>query len=82
MALSSFSVIGMATDPWNFQSLGSSALLGVVAALADHTRSRRSLWTSKKASYWLSLHSTFKSGDDVRLKLPQFHRMFEEFIND
>jgi len=82
MALSSFAVMGMVTDPWAFQSLGASAFLGVVAALADHTRSRRSSWTSKEGNYWLSLHSAFKSGDGVRLKLPQFHSKFEEFIND
>jgi len=82
MALSSFSVIGMTGDPWNFQAVGQSALLGVVAALADHTRNRRSSWSSKEASYWLSLHATFKDNDGIRLRLPSFHRKFEEFIND
>jgi hypothetical protein len=82
MALSSFSVIGMTGDPWNFQAVGQSALLGVVAALADHTRNRRSSWSSKEASYWLSLHSAFKDNDGVRLRLPSFHRKFEEFMND
>lgn len=82
MAFSSFAIIGMMGDPWNLQSVGQSALLGVVSTLADHARSRRSTWTSKEASYWLSLHSAFKNGDGVRLKIPQFHKKFEEFIND
>ena len=82
MALSSFSVMGMAGDPWNFQTIGQSALLGVVAALADHTRNRRSTWSSKEASYWLSLNSAFKEDSGIRLSLPRFHSKFEEFIND
>lgn len=82
MAIGAFPLIGMATNQWSFQSIGSSALLGIVAALADTARSRRSSWTSKEASYWLSLQTNFKRGDDIRTQLPHFHRKFEEFLND
>jgi hypothetical protein len=82
MMLASLGVMGMAGDPWGLQSLGASAFFGVTAALADHTRSRRSQWTSNEASYWLSLHSAFESEGGVHLRVPQFHRGFEEFIND
>jgi hypothetical protein len=82
MALGALGVMGMLGDPWSMHSLGSSALLGVTAALADHSRSRRSQWTSKEASYWLSLQSVFESNGKVTLRIPQFHRGFEEFIND
>ena len=82
MALGALGVIGMLGDPWSMHSLGSSALLGVTAALADHSRSRRSQWSSKEASYWLSMQSVFESNGKVTLRIPQFHRGFEEFIND
>jgi hypothetical protein len=82
MAFASLGVIGLKTNQWTIQSIGGSVFLGAVAALADHARSRRKSWTSKEASYWLSLHSAFKSGDNVKVKPPHFLRHFEEFIND
>ncbi len=82
MAFTAFGVIGIGADAWTPQALGQSALLGVVAAIADHARSRRASWTSKEANYWLSLQSAFPSEDGVNLKVPSFHRKFEEFIND
>jgi hypothetical protein len=82
MAFTAFSFFGMGSDAWSAQAVGKSALLGIVAALADHTRGRRSTWTSKEANYWLSMHSAFPAGNDIRLKVPSFHRKFEEFIND
>ncbi|MGV8075327.1 MAG: hypothetical protein AB2L11_12315 [Syntrophobacteraceae bacterium] len=82
MAFTAFGVIGIGADAWTVQAAGQSALLGIVAAIADHTRSRRALWTSREASYWLSMHSAFPSGNCIRLEVPSFHRKFEEFIND
>jgi hypothetical protein len=82
MAFTAFGVIGMGADAWTTQAVGQSALLGIVAAIADHARSRRATWTSREANYWLSMHSAFPSGKGIRLKVPSFHRKFEEFIND
>lgn len=82
MALSSLSIIALGTNPWSLQSLGGSAFLGVVAALADHARGRRQEWTSKEASYWFSLQSVFRSDKEARLKIPNFRYQFNEFIND
>lgn len=82
MAMGSLGIIGMLGDPWTMQSLGASALFGVTATLADHARSRRTKWSSKEASYWLSLNSAFKSEKGVTMRLPNFHKGFEEFIND
>lgn len=82
MAIGSLSLMGMIGDPWTMQSLGSSAFLGIMAVLADHTRSRRNQWTKKEASYWLALNRAFGTDDGVKLRIPQFHRKFEEFIND
>ena len=82
MTFSAFTFVGMTGDPWNFESVGESAMLGVMAALAEHAKGRRSTWTSREANYWLSLHSAFKSDGGVQLRLPHFHRRFEEFIND
>jgi hypothetical protein len=82
MAFTAFGVIGIGEDAWTAQAVGKSVLLGIVAALADHARSRRALWTSREANYWLSMHSAFPSGNGIRLKVPSFHRKFEEFVND
>jgi len=82
MAFTAFGVIGIGANAWTAQAVGQSALLGVVATIADHARSRRASWTSKEANYWLSMHSAFPSGNSVKLKIPSFHRKFEEFIND
>jgi len=82
MAFTAFGVLGIGANAWTAQAVGQSVLLGVVAAIADHARSRRASWTSIEANYWLSMHSAFPSGDGVKLKVPSFHRKFEEFIND
>lgn len=83
MAMGSLGLMRMlGENPWTMQSLGSSAFLGVMAALADHRRSRRNQWSNKEASYWLALNRAFASDDGVKLKIPQFHQEFEEFIND
>jgi hypothetical protein len=82
MAFTAFSVFGVGADAWTTQAVGKSALLGIVAAIADHARGRRATWTSKEANYWLAMHSAFPSDDGIRLEVPSFHRKFEEFIND
>ena len=82
MMLASLGVLGLSGDPWDVKSLGTSAFIGVTAAVADHARSRRSQWTSKEASYWLSLNRAFEGNDGIELKVPRFDRRFEEFIND
>lgn len=82
MAFTAFGVIGVGANAWTAQAVGQSALLGIVAAIADHARSRRASWTSREANYWLSMHSAFPSGNGILLKVPSFHRKFEEFIND
>jgi len=82
MAMGSLGIVGMLGDPWTMHSIGSSALLGVTAVLADHTRSRRDQWTSKEASYWLALNRAFATDSGITLRLPEFHSGFEEFIND
>lgn len=81
MAFTSFSVIGSA-DAWSVRAVGKSALLGIVATLADHARSRRVSWSSREASYWLSMQSAFTQDNRMRAPAPSFHRQFEEFIND
>jgi hypothetical protein len=81
MAYSAFSVLSNAIDPWSFTVIGKCAALGAVSALADHAKSRRSKWTPKDASYWYSMQRTFGSTGFTGT-IPNFHRKFEEFIND
>lgn len=81
MAFSSFSVLSTVMDPWSFTTIGRSALLGTVSALADHAKSRRSKWAPKDASYWYSMQRAF-GPKGFNGTIPNFHRKFEEFIND
>lgn len=82
MAFTAFGVFGIGADAWTTQAVGKSAFLGIVASIADHARGRRASWTSREANYWLAMHSAFPSNSGIRLKVPLFHRKFEEFIND
>lgn len=80
--LTAFGALAIGSDPWTWNDLGSSAFIGFISTLADHQRARRKNWTPQDASYWLSLKSAFSDGKKVSYKLPEFHRSFEEFMND
>lgn len=82
MAFTTFGALALLGDPWSFQKIGGSAFLGVVSTIADQMRTRRKHWAPQDASYWMSLNSAFSNGESIQYKLPNFHRSFEEFVND
>lgn len=82
MGMGVLGVIGLESDPFTPTSIGAGVSLGILATLADHLKSRRRVWSSREASYWMSLHHAFPSANGVGMKVPRFDRLFEEFIND
>ena len=79
-AIGAFAGVG---NPFGFLSLGTAGVIGAVATLADVLRNRRKGWSSNESSYYLQLNNVFKSeGGGIKLSIPRYDRIIEEFIND
>jgi hypothetical protein len=62
-------------------SLG-AGIVGVIATVADATRSRRKKWVSSEAAYYLQLSKRMGGMKGVKLSYPRFDYLFNEYIND
>jgi len=70
-------------DPFDFQQFGQAGMIGVVATLSDVLRNRRKDWSPNESSYYLQLNKVFKNdGGEIKLSIPRYDRIIEEFIND
>jgi hypothetical protein len=70
---------GKGFDPF---FIGGSVLTGLVAGLADAAKTRRKNWKKTDLFYYLSLKHAFKEKNSIRLSVPKYDRILEEFMND
>lgn len=81
--LTALGALGLASaNPFGLVNIGAGCLIGVVAAVADVARSIRNKWRSTSAQYCLDLQRAFFSDGALRMKIPRYDRIMEEFIND
>lgn len=78
--VSTLGLLGINDNPFSMLNIMKSFFIGSVAAFTDGYGKSKS-WESKTASYYFGLKSTFEDGF-LRIKIPRFDRIFEEFIND
>jgi hypothetical protein len=81
--LTAIGVFGAAGNPLDFLQLGQAGFIGAVATLADVWKNRRKGWSSNESSYYLQLNKVFRGkGGGIKLSIPRYDRIIEEFIND
>lgn len=76
------SIFSAGSDIFDLSSIGKSCSIGAVASIADTTRSIRKEWKSSDSFYYLQLKKVFGDKTGVKFSTRNYHRVFEEFIND
>ena len=56
--------------------------VGTVASITATGREVRKRWSSKKSNYYLELKKELTSSENARIKISNFSRRLDEFIND
>jgi hypothetical protein len=78
ISLAIFSLISQRTDPYNLGCLVPSVFVGAVASYKDFGRKRNQISKVSDVSYLVDIDKEL-----IRNKsIPNYHRFFEEFIND
>ena len=80
--ISAVSLLAGVGNAFDLTQIGKSCFIGVISALADASRSKRKSWKSSDTFYYHQMEKVFGSEKGVRFTIPQFHRIYEEFIND
>ena len=70
------------SDPFSFSQIGTAGLIGAIATIADLGKSRRQKWSSNESLYYMQLHNVARSGNNLRVRIPSYHAILNEFIND
>ena len=76
------SIFSAGSDIFGLVSVGKSCSIGAVASVADTARSIRKKWKSSDNFYYLQLKKVFGDKTGVKFSTWNYHRIFEEFIND
>jgi hypothetical protein len=69
-------------NPFGATEFIKGGIIGAVSALADAQRAVRGTWENNKSSYYTKLYSKFGSSNSPALRIPDFGRILEEFMND
>lgn len=81
----SVSTLGLLSGGGNLfdlNNIGSSCFIGAVSAIADASKSKRKTWVSQDSFYYHQMNNVFGSKKGIRFTLPNYSRIYEEFIND
>jgi hypothetical protein len=81
VAATIYSAIAGRFDRYDAIPVGAGILLGVVTAMAT-AKPTAEPWSQTERSYYLDVQSAFPNGDLARMRVPNFYRDFEEFMND
>jgi len=71
-------LLGATGDPFNLYEIGSSMLVGAMAAYIDYRKAKSTRNNPAGAAYLIALERQFGAGG----RYPAFDRYLEEFIND
>jgi hypothetical protein len=80
--LTALSIFGVNSDIFALTSIGKSCFIGAVSSIADAAKSKRKEWKSSDSFYYLQLKKVFGDKTGVNISTRNYHRVFEEFIND
>jgi len=81
-SISAYGLIGNCKNAFDLTRVGSSCFIGAVSALADSARTKRKNWKQSDSFYYHQLDKIFGSEKEFKFTIPNFHGIFEEFIND
>lgn len=81
-AASTLSLLSGSGNIFDLSNIGKSCLIGAVSAIADASRSKRKEWSSQDSFYYHQMKDVFGGKKGIRYTLPNYHRIYEEFIND
>ena len=82
-ALTTFGLLGtMKGDIYDLKNIAGSCFIGAISAIADSSKTKRKKWKSEDAFYYHQLQNVFGNKKGVEFTTPNFHRIYEEFIND
>lgn len=81
-SMSALALLAGANNAFDLTKIGSACFIGAVSALADASRTKRPYWKTSDTFYYYQLKKVFGSKKGINFKIPSFHRIYEEFIND
>lgn len=80
--LTALSLFVAESDIFGLTTVGKSCFIGAIASIADTAKSRRKEWKSTDSFYYLQLKKVFGDKTGVKFSTRNYHRVFEEFMND
>ena len=81
-SISALALLGGTNNVFDLTKIGSACFIGAVSALADASRTKRRNWKNSDSFYYHQLNNVFGSEKGLRFSMPNFHSIYEEFIND
>lgn len=76
------SELGGKSNIFDLNQIGKACFLSAVSALANASKTRRKEWKNSDSFYYHKLKNVFGSEKGLNFKFPEFHKIYEEFIND
>lgn len=81
-AVSTLGLFSGGGNLFDLNNIGKSCFIGAVSAIADASKSKRKDWRSQDSFYYHQMNNVFGGERGIRFTLPNYHRIYEEFIND
>jgi len=81
-AVSTLGLLSGGGNLFDLNNIGKSCFIGAVSAIADASRSKRKTWSSQDSFYYHQMKNVFGGKNGIRFTVPNYHRIYEEFIND
>ena len=82
MSISTLGLLSGGGNLFDLNNIGKSCFLGAVSAIADASKSKRKTWDSQDSFYFHQMNKVFGGKKGIRFTLPNYSRIYEEFIND
>lgn len=81
-AISTLGLLSGGGNLFDLNNIGKSCFIGAVSAIADASRSKRKAWNAQDSFYYHQMNNVFGGERGIRFTVPNYHRIYEEFIND